>query len=373
MPKTQPRHFFIRNLDAWPYLEIFLVTAVVSVLGIRLFLELAGYPRLGHGRLHVAHVLWGGLLMLGAIVLLLTFLSKTAHRLASALAGLGFGAFIDEVGKFVTADNNYLYAPAVALIYVTFVLTALAIHAIRTRSEYSRREYLVNALRLMEELALHGLDEEDRDLALLYLSRSDPAHPLVPAVRDLISRAELIPRTRPGFVVRSKSALREFYRRAARLPGFPAVITLFFAAQLAVSLVYAVVLVFFFGLGWVRIANVGLFAHVAERIQNLTFVEEMQLASSLLAGVFTLLGVIRIRRSRLRAFEMFERSLLVSILLTQVFSFYREQFSALFGLLAEALILIGLRFVIEQEELAPAQPARRPAQLPNSAGITSST
>ena len=350
--RKEPRHFFIRNLDAWPNLEIFLVMAVVSVLGIRAFLELAGYPRLGYGRLHVAHVLWGGLLMLGAIIVLLNFLSKTAHRLAAALAGVGFGAFIDEVGKFVTADNNYSYAPAVALIYATFVLTTLAIHAIRTRSEYSRQEYLVNALRLMEELALHGLDEEDRDLALLYLSRSDPAHPLVPAIRDLISRAVLIPPARPGFFIRSRSALREFYRRAARLPGFPAAIILFFVAQLAVSLVYAVVLVFLFGLGWDRIARVGLFAHVAERVQVLTLVEGMQLASSLLAGVFTLLGVIRIRRSRLHAFEMFERSLLVSILITQVFSFYRDQFSALLGLLAEALILIGLRFVIEQEELA---------------------
>jgi hypothetical protein len=279
-------------------------------------------------------------------------LSRTAHRLASALGGLGFGAFIDEVGKFVSADNNYFYAPSVALIYVTFVLTALAIHAIRSRPEYSRQEYLVNALRRMEELALHGMDEDDRDLALLYLSRSDPAHPLVPAVRDMIGRAVLIPRDRPGFFIRSKSALRELYRKTARLPGFTAAITAFFVAQLAVSLVYAVVLVFFFGLGWVRIARVGLFAHVAERIQNLTFVDGMQLASSLLAVIFTLLGVIRIRRSRLRAFEMFERSLLVSILFTQVFSFYQEQFSALLGLLAQALILIGVRFVIEQEELA---------------------
>ena len=352
MPTTKARYFLIRNLDAWPYLEIFLVTAVVAVLGIRIFLELAGYPRLGHGRLHIAHMLWGGLLMLAAIIVLLTFLSKTAHRLASALGGLGFGTFIDEVGKIVTADNNYFYAPAVAVIYVTFVLTVLAIHAIRTRPEYSRQEYLVNALRQIEELALHGLDEEDRDLAVLYLSRSDPSHPLVPAIRDLVCRADLIPRSRPGFLVRSKSALRELYRRMARLPGFQAVMIAFFVTQLAVSLTYAVALVFFFGLGWVRIARVGLLAHVAGKMTDLTFVEGMQLASSLVAAVFTMLGVIRIRRSRLRAFEMFERSLLVSILVTQIFSFYQEQFSALLGLLAQALILVGVRFVIEQEELA---------------------
>ncbi len=346
------QHFFIRNFDAWPYLEIFLVTAVVAVLSIRIFLELTGYPKLGIGRLHFAHMLWGGLLMVAAIVILLSFLSKTAHRLAAALGGFGFGTFIDEVGKFVTADNNYFYAPAVALIYMTFILTVLAIHAIRTRPEYSRKEYLVNALRQMEELALHGLDEEDRDLALLYLSRSDPAHPLVPPVRDFVSRAELVPRARPGFFVRGKSALREFYRRGTQQPGFPYAIMAFFMAQLAVSLVYVVVLVFFFGLRWVRLARIGLVAHVAERIQDLSFVEGIQLASSLLAGVFTFLGVLRIRRSRLRGFEMFERSLLVSILFTQLFSFYMDQFSALLGLLIQALILVALRFVIEQEELA---------------------
>ena len=67
MPTAKPRRFLVRNLDAWPYLEIFLVSAVVAVLGIRMFLELSGYPRLGHGRLHIAHMLWGGFLMFFSI------------------------------------------------------------------------------------------------------------------------------------------------------------------------------------------------------------------------------------------------------------------------------------------------------------------
>jgi hypothetical protein len=135
-------------------------------------------------------------------------------------------------------------------------------------------------------------------------------------------------------------------------------------AQAAVNLVYAVVLVFFFGLGWVQLARVGLLAHVAAKITALTFVEGMQMASSLAAGLFTMLGVIRIRRSRLRAFEMFERSLLVSILVTQVFSFYLEQFSAVAGLFSQILILAGVRFVIEQERLGPAGTEQSQPRLP---------
>jgi len=62
------RHF-VRNLEAGTLLEIFLVTAVCSVLGIRFFLALTGYPSLSPGHLHIAHVLLGGVLMMIALVI----------------------------------------------------------------------------------------------------------------------------------------------------------------------------------------------------------------------------------------------------------------------------------------------------------------
>ena len=46
---------------------------------------------------------------------------------------------------------------------------------------------------------------------------------------------------------------------------------------------------------------------------------------------------------------MFERSILVSIFLTQVFAFYKEQFSALLGLLFNIVVLAALHFMIERE------------------------
>jgi len=59
-PGESMRHprAFIRNLDADVHLEIFLVAAVAAILGIRLYLKLAGYPQLGGGSLHIAHMLW---------------------------------------------------------------------------------------------------------------------------------------------------------------------------------------------------------------------------------------------------------------------------------------------------------------------------
>ncbi len=96
----------VRDVDAGDYLEAFFVAAVGTVLGIRAFLELAGYPQLGGGGLHVAHLLWGGLLMLVALVLLLGFVGKRAEWAAAVVGGAGFGAFVDELGKFITADND---------------------------------------------------------------------------------------------------------------------------------------------------------------------------------------------------------------------------------------------------------------------------
>ncbi|MGH7908854.1 MAG: hypothetical protein ACRENW_03265, partial [Thermodesulfobacteriota bacterium] len=52
-----------RNFDAGNYLENFLVAAVAAVLVIRLFLKMTGYPQIGGSSLHIAHMLWGGLLM----------------------------------------------------------------------------------------------------------------------------------------------------------------------------------------------------------------------------------------------------------------------------------------------------------------------
>ena len=84
----------VRDIDGPTYLETFLVTAVVAILGIRLYLELAGYPRLGAGGLHIAHMLWGGFLMLVALVLLLAFLGKRMKHAGAIVGGVGFGLTI---------------------------------------------------------------------------------------------------------------------------------------------------------------------------------------------------------------------------------------------------------------------------------------
>jgi len=344
--------FLVRNFEAGAAVETFLIAAIASILIIRLFLRLTNYPQLGGGGLHVAHMLWGGLSMLAAIIILLSFLGKAAATLGSILGGVGFGLFIDEVGKFVTSDNNYFFKPAVALIYLIFVLLFLVLRALHARREFTDQEYLVNALRAMEEVARRDLDEEEQKLALDYLKQSNTQLPLVAALKDALAHTDLRARVEPSLFTRGKMLVTEFYQFIAGARWFGLAVIVFFIGQLIVKSIYVFVLIFIVGLRREQILNYRIIGLITGQIQHLSFLDWAEIASSLLSGIFVLCGVVLIRRAKLTAYRMFERSILVSILLTQVFAFYKEQFSALLGLLFNIAVLLALRFMIQRERAA---------------------
>src|SRR5438046_2426844 len=174
MDDRPARPFFIRNLRAGELLERFLVSAVAAVLAVRFFLGLTGFPRLGGGGLHIAHMLWGGGLMVAALLVLLGYLGQRVRRTAAVVAGIGFGLFIDELGKFITSDNNYFFRPAIALIYVIFVLMFLWWRSLERQRTWSEETYLANALMLLQDTALHDLDPAEKYRLLHWLRRSGP-------------------------------------------------------------------------------------------------------------------------------------------------------------------------------------------------------
>ncbi len=346
------RRNFHRRFDAGDRMEIFFVAAVTSVLVIRLFLELTGYPQIGGGGLHIAHLLWGGLLMLCALGMLLCLIGQTNERFAALLGGAGFGAFVDEIGKFITSDNDYFFQPAVALIYLFFVALFFVVRAVQEAQNYTREEYLLNALRLVEEVVVRDLDAEERRRARSYLRRSESDGDLFAALEKVLEGVTPTALTRAPLLERVKDFVARVYRRAARLWWFPFAVIAFFLGQLGVKLLYAFILVFVIGLGWKEIFDFSLINRIVARLQNLSFVDWIEIGFSLLSGAFVLWGIVRVRRSRVVAYEWFVRSVLIAILVTQVFAFYKEQFSALVGLLLNVGLLIALRFGIEQERIA---------------------
>jgi hypothetical protein len=339
------RQLFLRDLHSRHHLELFLVSSVSAVLGIRMYLRLTNYPQVGGDMLHIAHMLWGGLLMLAALLVLLSFIGEASRRLAAFLGGIGFGTFIDEVGKFVTNDNDYFYRPAVALIYVTFVLTYLALRSVRRR-EPTHQEYLVNALQEMEQAAVRDLEPEERDRTLQFLARADANDPIVAGLRGILERAELRPARAPGLATRSRRTLVARYRDLAQHPAFARALIAFFVAQLLVKLIHVVYMV----------TSVEPFSDVVARItlmnrevEGYSVVEWLQLGSSLISAAFVVLGVVLIRRDRLRGLRMFQRAMLASVFLTQVFMFYHAQWFGLTVLAFNLLVLLALEFMIERE------------------------
>ena len=59
----------VRRDQAESYLLTSLVGFAATVIITRVFLELSGYPQIGNDVLHIAHALWGGLLLFVAALL----------------------------------------------------------------------------------------------------------------------------------------------------------------------------------------------------------------------------------------------------------------------------------------------------------------
>jgi hypothetical protein len=110
----------VRIADGAGYLQVLALAGITTVLVTRAYLGLTGYPQLGGGTLHIAHVLWGGLLMLAGLMSALLFVGGGARACTAVLGGVGLGLFADEVGKFITRTNDYFFRPAAAIIYLVF-------------------------------------------------------------------------------------------------------------------------------------------------------------------------------------------------------------------------------------------------------------
>jgi hypothetical protein len=129
--------------------DAFLFAAAATVVVTRAFLAASGYPQVGGSKLHIAHVLWGGLLLGVGMTIMMVSLGSAAKFWASLLGGVGFGLFIDEVGKFVTKDVDYFFKPAIAIIYATLI-TAYMIG----RELLSRRTLTPKRVRAIAAIAI---------------------------------------------------------------------------------------------------------------------------------------------------------------------------------------------------------------------------
>jgi hypothetical protein len=337
----------VRNADFGGLQETFLVSAVVTILVIRTQLWATNYPQLGGHGLHIAHLLWGGIFMVIAIGMLLTYLGRRVRHMAALSGGIGFGFFIDEVGKFITSDNNYFFKPAAAIIYTIFIGLFLLSRKMRSRRRFSPIEHVCNALDLVGEAARRDLDAHEKHRALELLSKADDKDPIVVALRRLLEELEVIPAPRPGFLRRRIQAARNRYFKLVENPGFTRLIGLVFGVWAVVSLIEIVFLALVVG---PETHGVPHHDGVSYHLNHLSVTQIASMAVGVISAVLVAVGIYRlVRGTRLDAYRMFALALLVEIYVGEVFAFVDSQFTAVFALVVDILLLVTIRYMIRRE------------------------
>ena len=152
----------IRREQAEHYLLILMISFAFSVSATRTFLYLTGYPQIGGGELHFAHVLWGGLILFVSAVLPLVFSNQWIYRVSAAGTGIGIGLFIDEVGKFITSNNDYFYPPAAPVVYVFFLLVVLVYIRAKRPVIHDPRSLLYQTFEEMHEVLDNDLEPNEK-------------------------------------------------------------------------------------------------------------------------------------------------------------------------------------------------------------------
>jgi hypothetical protein len=351
-----------RAYDMGPLLDVVMICAVGTILIIRTQLWLTNYPQLGGHGLHIAHLLWGGLGMLIAIILLVSFLSPAVRRVGAVLGGIGLGFFIDELGKFLTSDNNYFFKPTAAIIYIFFIVFYLVARALQPRGVGTSQEYLVNAMELAKDAATHKMDEDERRQALGFLELADQHDPAVAPLRTLLQGARVRPNREPWFGQRLLNRASEAYRRVIQNRWFIRIVTAVFVLWAFVTLLEIVSLIFTYEPHLRKQHAAKIAGPITSKNGDYGFVEWANLISQLVSGLFVIWGLVLLRKSRLAAYAMFERALLVAIFFTQVFVFIQSQFGACIGFLLDLGLLITVRFMAEQERELAEEAAEQAAE-----------
>ena len=199
-------------------------------------------PAAGWGKLHIAHLLWGGVFMLLALGVLLSFIGRRWRRPAAVIGGIGFGFFIDELGKFVTSDNDYFFKPTAAMIYIIFILLYFGTRWMQTRRGFSERENLFNAIDLLGEAAHRHFEEHDRARALELLEHAGTG-PLVEPLRAVLRQTDAMPAQSPGPVRRAADRVMAFRARLVDRPWFQRVLVWGFALWTGLTFLTVLVLV----------------------------------------------------------------------------------------------------------------------------------
>lgn len=339
---------FARSLEFGTLFEHFFLSAVVTIILIRIWLHLTGYPQLGGDELHIAHMLWGGLLLVLSLLGSLLFLNNDLKNVWAVVGGAGFGAFLDEVGKFVTKDNNYFYQPTFAIMYAIFVGLYVLFRSVWHKRSFSPEEYLLNSIEGLKKFVTETLHTTEIEEMRHYLSLSDIRNPVAEFVQSSLEKITGKDPRRRGVYQRLRLSFPKLYKWLARKKWFLWGIVVLLLVRAGVSLVEGGTLVVHF----LQMPFGELLTQLTQLRGVLPFLNMLAL---LVQAGLTIAGATVIWRSRLKAYRLFRSAILVSLLFLQVFHFYDDPIMAFSTTIRDILLLLVMEYLIAQEDLRNAK------------------
>lgn len=342
---------FIKRSSSADNLLRFLLASTFSVTVTRLYLHLMNYPQITRGDLHIAHSVFGGIFLTASVLLLLTFHGRKIRQFSAILAGLGFGQFIDEIGKFITKDSNYFYQPVPVIIYISLISLFFLYRALDRYTPHDDKERAFDIIEGLEDLAdnqffLHQR-EKIRKLIKNILSNNEAAyHWIALGAQEMLSHIPVKKKPqRSFFVLRLQTswyALDQFL--SERKPVFYMLVCIFivyvgFSFWTMSTFLYRVMINTFDPIRLGIESRADWYIYVAELVSSL--------ASSLLMcrGLWELAV-----RQRQRALILFKNGLAINILITHIFAFYIEQFSAIVSLVAMLVLFALVDNILEDDD-----------------------
>lgn len=339
-----------RRANADTHLILIIVGFAFSVLGIRAYLYLTGYPQLGGGGLHIAHMLWGGLAMFAAATTILLYRGLFLSRIAAFVIGVGWGFFIDEVGKFITDNNDYFFAPAAVIIYIIFLaVVAVYLKWFRrpvTDKEAADSEAFSDIRELMDGVAAGELTHRERELLEKRIARlkyDDERR-----YRDLGIAFEAFLTSRPVSIRQQQldrfgALVEAMIQKATRGHWFSITIVTLLAIDLFVGLTTL------FGFPGVREP---LFAGPSD--VPLAITHGTLTIVRLLAEAGVVAGLIAFQRGAIRVGRrLMIGNLLFMIIVLDSVDFYVSQFSASYTVLLDVILLVLVEARYGNERLHP--------------------
>ena len=334
---SKPRYILVERDEAQTYLLLSLVAFGSTVILVRLFLQLTGYPQIASGTLHIAHLLWGGLCLFAAVLLVLIWDNPGALRIAAVLSGIGIGLFIDEVGKFITQTNDYFFPPAAPIIYGFFLVTVFLYLYVRRPDELEPGHAIVLVLEKLQDAVYGDLRKEDikeleKNLELARLSERQEILALANLLHGYVQEGNVpFKDSKPRFLRRIENLVTNWGLRLGR--GWHRVLIVVGLVIISLSAIVTVATLI-----WVAVSpdatTQALLADLAAEATKKDTVsiigQYLRVITQVVIGVISISAIFLILRGEeRRGLTIALVAVILSLTALQLITFYLDQFTAI--------------------------------------------